>query len=178
MKKVLPIAMAVLLLAGWGCAKKETTTTAGANSNTAVGGSTGPNANAGGSAGGGAAANTNGSASGAGSMTVRLRGVSGTREYGSVTITAVDANSSRVTITLAGADVPMNVVGEASIRAGVCGDQSATIQYPLNPLVEGRSVTELNVNYSSFVGGTKQSVWVKPDPVDTDEPQGSCGNIN
>lgn len=186
MKRSLPlVGLAALLLVGAGCFGSKTTTstntstntepTANANTNAGAGAEANMNANANANTNAGAGANAN-VAMGS-TRSFALRDVAGgAKEYGTVTLMAVDDNKTKVTISLVGE--PKNIVGEAQIRAGLCSDQSATIQYPLSPLVKGHSETTLTVNYSSFVGGTKQSVWVKTDPIDTDSPQGACGNIN
>lgn len=108
-------------------------------------------------------------------LVVHLRAAGGTSDYGVALLTPTAKNYTRVTITMIG--TPSNSVGEAEIRGDLCSNAAASTQYKLNPLVKGLSVTELNVNFSSFIGGTKQSIWVKPKPLQTELPQGACGNI-
>lgn len=163
---------AALLLIGAGCAAgRPSGTASGPASGAAVTApATGPGAS-------GNAASTGGNAAGTGGkvLVVSMHPKGGDDEIGNVILSEVDANHTRVAITLANA--PTNVSEDAGIYGGTCKDLGAPLQYDLGTVAKGRGVTVLNVNFSSFIGGTKQSVRVIAQPADAQSPYWTCGDI-
>lgn len=112
------------------------------------------------------------------SVTISLRSVSDDKEWGSATLTGM-GNQTVVSLTLVNA--PRNEAQSAAIYKGSCAelktDVSAEPQYPLAPVVKGKSTTTLNVNLSSLLDKTPQSIRVKMDSIDGSEPLAACGNL-
>lgn len=168
MRKFTPMAAvaAALLLIGAGCAVGRPSGTAGgpATGAAVTAPTTGPGAGV-----------ENGAGALPRTLVVSMRPKGGDDEVGNVVLTEVDKNHTKVAITLANA--PTNVSEDAGIFGGPCADLSAPLQYDLGTVVKGRSSTTLNVNFSSFIGGTKQSVRVRTEPVDAASPYWTCGDI-
>lgn len=156
---------AALLLIGAGCAAgRPSGTASGPASGAAVTApATGPGT-------GGNAAGASGKV-----LVVSMHPKGGDDEIGNVILSEVDANHTRVAITLANA--PTNVSEDAGIYGGTCKDLGAPLQYDLGTVAKGRGVTVLNVNFGSFIGGTKQSVRVIAQPADAQSPYWTCGDI-
>ncbi len=169
MRKITPLAAvaAALLLIGAGCAAGRPSGTAGgpASGAAVTAPPTGPGA------GGENAASASGRV-----LVVSMHPKDGDDEIGNAILSQVDANHTRVAITLANA--PTNVSENAGIYGGTCKDLAASLQYDLGTVVKGRSSTVLNVNFSSSIGGTKQSVRVITQPADPQSPYWTCGDIH
>lgn len=156
-KTILPFVLGALLMVGAGCAKAPGTADDG--SGAAVGaGQTGP-----------------GAGGGPRTVTITLPAVAGSGEYGRATLTAIASNQVRVVITLTGSS--QNEAQTAAIHSGPCSAPGAEVQYPLAPVVKGRSETLLNVSMKALVDDTVQSIRVKRDSVDALQPLASCGNL-
>lgn len=169
MRKIIPLAAAaaVLLLVGAGCAAGRPSGTAGGPASGAA--VTAPPSGPGTGGQGAAAALPR-------VLVVSMRPKGGDDEVGNVILTEVDRNHTRVAIFIANA--PTNVSEDAGIYGGTCKDLGAPVQYDLGTVVKGRSSTVLNVNFDSFIGGTKQSVRVYPQPGDTQSPYWTCGDVH
>jgi len=131
---------------------------------------------------GSAAANTNGAAPGAPgtaaprTATITLKGIKGGDvQYGSVTLTDLPGNSTRVDITLSGDR--SSSTQPAAIYAGTCATQQAEVQYPLNPVVNGRSSTTLAVNIGAILDKAPQALKVREDGTTPDLPFAACGDL-
>ncbi len=108
-------------------------------------------------------------------IVVSMRPKGGENESGTATFTKVDGNHTRVVIKLANAE--MASAEEAGLYVGSCASVSATPQYDLAAVIRGKSETVLNVNFSSFVGGTVQSVRVFTKPLNAQSSYWVCGDV-
>ncbi len=109
-------------------------------------------------------------------VTIPLRDVKGgTSQYGSVTLTDLPGNSTRVDIALAGAK--SKSVQPAAIYAGTCATQQAEVQYPLNPVVNGKSSTALAVNIGAILDKAPQALKVREDGATPNLPFAACAEL-
>lgn len=108
-------------------------------------------------------------------VTISLPAVAGSGEYGRATLTALASNQVRVVLTITGAS--KDEAQTAAIHSGPCSDLPAQVQYPLAPLVKGRSETLLNVSMKALVDDVVQSIRIKRDSIDTQVPLATCGNL-
>lgn len=104
-------------------------------------------------------------------QTVTLSPIDGARERGIATLIA-QGDKTKVIIDLAGA--PMNVKQPAHIHDGSCANLKGP-RWPLNPVTEGTSTTEVPVPLSTLEqGGYAINVHKSPDEMATSV---ACGDI-
>jgi hypothetical protein len=106
---------------------------------------------------------------------VALREIAGSGVSGYAVLTATDNNETLVTVVLSGYE--RSAVHGIALHGGTCADPGAPVQYDLDDAANGRSETTLNVNFSSFAGGTPQSIKVRRAPEEPGAPLASCGDI-
>lgn len=99
----------------------------------------------------------------------------GSARVGTVTLTDLAGNNTRIVITMSRADKDETL--PANVHAGTCTDTAQEVQYPLNPVVKGTSVTVLNVNIGALTDKAPQSIRIKSDAVDANAPLAGCGNL-
>ncbi|MEY4723522.1 MAG: hypothetical protein RLZZ324_1035 [Candidatus Parcubacteria bacterium] len=108
-------------------------------------------------------------------VTYQLRSTSPAGQRGTVTLTDLGGNKTRVTISLTAAS--KNATQPANIHAGTCKDQAKEPQYALQPVVNGRSVTDLDVSIGALTDKSPQSVRVRTDAVTPNLPYAVCGEL-
>lgn len=107
--------------------------------------------------------------------TVSLKAIGDWKQSGTVTLTDLPGNQTKIDISLGG--TAPKVTQPAAIYAGTCATQSAEVQYPLNPVVNGKSSTTLDVNITAILDKTAQALKVRRDPVDGKLPYAVCGEL-
>ncbi len=108
-------------------------------------------------------------------VTVKLRAVGDWKQSGTATLTDLPGNETRIDIALAGPNP--DVSQPAAIYSGNCAAAQAEVQYPLAPVVNGKSSTVLDVNLTAIIDKAEQALKVKRDPVDGKLPYAVCGEL-
>jgi hypothetical protein len=169
---VLSALLTATALVGAGCMSPATSDTPAPQPSAAVnapmGGPSGANTNA--------AAQAPTPATPPRTATIALRNVrGGTAQYGSVTLTDLPGNSTRIDIALAGDK--SKSAQPAAIYAGTCTAQQAEVQYPLNPVVNGKSSTTLAVNIGAILDKAPQALKVREDGTTPNLPFAACAEL-
>jgi len=109
------------------------------------------------------------------SSTITLKATGSSGQSGTAVLTDIAGNNTRIDITLTGKDTDKSQT--AAIFAGTCATQSAQVQYPLSPVVNGKSTTTLNVNIGALIDKVPQAIKIKQDAVDANAPYAACGEL-
>jgi hypothetical protein len=111
--------------------------------------------------------------SGAKTVGVRLSQLSRSGETGTAKLTAIDADKTRVEITLKGA--PKGTPQPAHIHEGTCAKLNPQPKYGLENVVDGKSTTEVPVGLEKLTaGGLAVNVHKSEKDIKT---YVACGNI-
>ncbi len=82
-------------------------------------------------------------------ITVQLGAQNGSGQDGTATITAIDANSVKVTIDIKGGSATPQ---PAHIHTGTCANLTPAPKYPLTNVVDGKSETTVQVSMAELTG--------------------------
>ncbi|MEP6776358.1 MAG: hypothetical protein ABJA50_12255 [Chloroflexota bacterium] len=87
------------------------------------------------------------------SMTIKLNELKGSGDFGTATLTEVDANQVRVVIEMGGS-MPMEHNHPAHIHKGTCAALDPTPAFPLNAVTNGKSDTTVPISLAALMASS------------------------